>query len=183
MHNQTAKKSGTQGANVLRERSRAVVGDHVPVSVRLIFIPGLPCSIRGLFSTFQQLKVRRYEYEHMWRGNLLLWCGTGHRVNLGFWAFLCSDLAAVFWLHDKQLWESFRCSLAGRSRSHDRKSCTHRSGTPLARSLAANLAVLTRSKAPDTSEQYTAYLRPVSVTALRTAFSCSGVVKGDLSVK
>ena len=75
-----------------------VVGDHVPVSVRLIFIPGLPCSIRGLFSTFQHLKVRRYE--HTWRGNLLLWCGTGHRVNLGFWAFLCSDLAAVFWLHD-----------------------------------------------------------------------------------
>ena len=38
---------GTQGANVLRERSRAVVGDHVPVSIRLICIPGLPCSIGG----------------------------------------------------------------------------------------------------------------------------------------
>ena len=48
---QTAKNRplscGTQGANVLRERSRTVVGDHVPVSVRLICIPGLPCSIGG----------------------------------------------------------------------------------------------------------------------------------------
>ena len=48
---QTAKNRplscGTQGANVLRERSRTVVGDHVPVSYPLICIPGLPCSIGG----------------------------------------------------------------------------------------------------------------------------------------